>query len=119
MIAVFDFRTVAWIMFAVVALISATRVRLPACTSISLDMERSIAFGLVGMMFIFAYPDDRRIVAALCFLGVIVTELLQAMFSTRYERMEGVIFKTMGATAGLLIGAAILQIVSMISVAQV
>ncbi len=113
--AIFGFRTVAWVVFAVVALISAARLRLPMRTTISLEVERSIAFGLVGMMFIFAYPDDRRIVAALCFVGVIATELLQAVFSPKYDLVEGAVVTAIGATAGLIAGAAILQIVSMIS----
>lgn len=89
--------------------------RLPMRKTISVEIERSITFGLLGMMFIFAYPDHRRVVASLCFVGVVATELLQAIFSPKYDRMEGAVFTAMGATAGLIAGAAILQIVSMIS----
>jgi VanZ family protein len=115
MAALFDFRTLAWLMFVAIIFATAAPIRWRPRTHISVEIERSVAFGLMAMMFIFAYPDDRRVVAIFCILGAVGTELLQVISPTRHPRINDALFKAMGATVGLVVGAVILQIAALMS----
>lgn len=116
MATLLDFRILAWIILAATIFATAASVHWRPYTVISVEIERSVAFGLMAMVFVFAYPNDRRVVAIFFILGAVATELLQAISPTRHPRITDALLKAMGATVGLIVGAVILQTSALIPV---
>jgi len=105
----FAFQTLAWLMFATVVLLNTAPVEWKPMSAVSLKTWQSIAFALMAMLFVFAYPDERRIVGIFCIFGAILTELLQFSLQGGNSRVDGALIKCLGATLGLLGGALLLQ----------
>ncbi|WP_047462751.1 VanZ family protein [Rhizobium rhizogenes] len=104
------FQVFAWLAFGVIMLATAVPIGWRPQLMAALHVERILAFSIMGLLFVLAYPGDRRLIALFCILAAVVTELLQAILPSRRPNVEDAAIKILGATMGLLIGGIILQL---------
>ncbi|AYG59448.1 hypothetical protein [Rhizobium jaguaris] len=57
------------------------------------NIESIILFGLMGLLFVVAYPTDRRIIALLCILAATASESLLSILPDRHIRIERLVIK--------------------------
>jgi apolipoprotein N-acyltransferase len=97
-------RLSAWSCLAVIALITLAPIGLRPETGLSPQIERFVAFAVVGALFAAAYP--RYILfAALVVLGAaIMLELLQLLAPSRHGRLFDAGVKVGGGVVGLYAG---------------
>jgi hypothetical protein len=105
----FAFQALAWLMFATVVFLNIAPLQRGAMSALSPNMGQSIIFALTAMSFVFAYPDQRRIVGIFCIFGAIATELTQFSLAGGNSRVDGALIKCLGVTLGLSAGALLLQ----------
>jgi len=97
-------RVSAWSCLAVIALITLAPIGLRPETGLSPQIERFVAFAVVGTLFAAAYP--RYILfAALVVLGAaVMLELLQLLAPSRHGRLFDAGVKVGGGVVGLYAG---------------
>nr|WP_200985197.1 VanZ family protein [Rhizobium rhizogenes]QCL10031.1 putative membrane protein [Rhizobium rhizogenes] len=106
----FAFQALAWLMFTTVVFLYVAPVQSRAMSAVSVNAGRSVSFALMAMLFVFAYPDERRIVGIFCIVGAIAAELLEFYFPEGNSRVDGALIKCLSVTLGLLAGALLLKI---------
>jgi apolipoprotein N-acyltransferase len=94
-------RVSAWFCLAVIALITLSPIGLRPETGLSPQVERFVAYAVVGALFAAAYP--RYILfAALVVLGAaVMLELLQLLAPSRHGRLFDAGVKVAGGVVGL------------------
>ena len=92
-------RVTAWLLAVAIAVATVCPLGFRPVTGFSADLERFVAFGLVGLFFGLAYPRHRLVVLALVVAGAAGLEAVQYFSLTRHARMQDVEIK---ATAGAL-----------------
>lgn len=102
-------QALAWSSFAFVMISTVTPTNGKECLS-RVGFEGVFLSGLMGVLFIAAYPDDRRIMALLCVFAVIASECLRVVFRSRPPSVEGTVVRIFGAAVGLIIGGVLMQI---------
>lgn len=103
-------RILAWISLVAVlmATVVPTRFRLRAALPLAIDS--GTAFATIAGLFLFAYSDDRRVVAIFCVLAAAGSELLKAFAGTRDPNINAALAKVLGALVGTCFAALALQI---------
>ncbi|MBN8952567.1 MULTISPECIES: hypothetical protein [unclassified Rhizobium] len=103
--------TLAWIFLGlvVVTTVVPVRTRYPFMALASIDSM--VPFGLLGFLFVMAYPDDRRIVALVCIAVAAASEALALVLPTKNVRIERAILKVLATVSGLLSGAVFMDLV--------
>jgi hypothetical protein len=105
------FRTIAlvigWITLIFIAAASLPPLRLRPHLGVSGDIERGIAFIILGLAFSVACPRWPLLVGAILvgFAGSI--ELLQALVADVHQHAEDLIVKSFGVVGGVALGTAI------------
>lgn len=74
-------------------------------------IDSVIPFGLLGFLFVMAYPDDRRIVALVCISVAAASESLALVLPEKCLRIERAILKVLATVSGLLLGALFMECV--------
>ena len=102
-------RLLAWGALFALAFATLSPIGLRPRLPLPVDIERGLAFLVVGLLFALAYP--RRIWWALAILlvGVFGLELLQMLRSDRHGRLDDALVKAAGAIIGLGTGWLIAQ----------
>lgn len=65
---------------------------------------------ITGFLLLVAYPDDRRIVAVVCMLGILFAEALTSRMTARELSVEAIVLKVLAATGGLMAGGLIMAV---------
>ncbi len=68
------------------------------------DVDRALAFLLLGALFVLAYPRHFVLCAVLLVVGAGAIELLQLLSPSRHAHVEDAVIKAFGAVAGVLVG---------------
>lgn len=68
------------------------------------DVDRALAFLLLGALFVLAYPRHFVLCAVLVVVGAGAIELLQLLSPSRHAHVEDAVIKAFGAVAGVLVG---------------
>ncbi len=79
------------------------------------NIDSVIPFGLLGLLFVMAYPEDRRVVALLCIVAAAASESLALVLPQRHIRIERALLKVLATVSGLLVGALLVQFTRMAS----
>ncbi|MGG6892875.1 MULTISPECIES: hypothetical protein [Rhizobium] len=79
------------------------------------SIESVIPFGLMGFLFVMAYPEDRRIIALVCISVAAISEGMASVLPEKCLRIERAILKVLATVAGLLLGALLMECVLQIS----
>lgn len=100
----------AWTVLGLVVVTSVvpvtTRYQFMALASI----DSVVPFGLLGFLFVMAYPDDRRVVALVCISVAAASESLALVLPQKCLRIERAILKVLATVSGLLLGAVFMEL---------
>ncbi|MDP9809437.1 VanZ family protein [Rhizobium tibeticum] len=94
----------AWLLLAAIIFATLSPIGLRPHTVTSVNLDRALAYSLVGFMFAVAYPRHWLAVAILLFLGALAIEYLQYLSPTRHARLHDALVKILGASVGVLVG---------------
>lgn len=67
------------------------------------DLDRILAFLLLGFLFALAYPHHRRLVALLLIAAAFAIEAAQFIQPSRHPRIDDAIIKAVGALLGVTV----------------
>src|SRR3954463_5966801 len=106
------FRWMAWLLLVAVALFTLCPITLRPVTSASADLERALAFALIGGAFCLGYPKH-RLVVVLFVIGLSgLLEAAQNLVPSRHGQVHDLIVKVLSAVAGALAAALLERIVA-------
>ena len=97
-------RPIAWILLAAIIFVTVSPIGLRPHTVTSVNIDRGLAYLLVGLAFALAYPRHWITVAALLIIGAVGIEYLQYLSPTRHARLHDAGVKAVGACIGVLAG---------------
>jgi VanZ family protein len=99
------FRTVAWLLAAVVTFATLGPATLRPHSEFGQDGEHALAFLLVGLAFGLTYTRNRLRAAVVAIIWTGVIELLQLVAPGRHARWEDFIVDAMGVCGGFIVAA--------------
>ncbi len=103
-------QALAWLTFGLLMLATVVPIGARSLFMTTMNIQSIFLFGLMGLLFVVAYPDSRRIVGLFCILAAAVSESLLLIFPDRHLRVERMLIKVLGATVGLLVGGLLMQV---------
>jgi VanZ family protein len=100
-------RPIAWLLLAAIIFVTVSPIGLRPHTITSVNIDRGLAYLVVGFAFALAYPRHWITVATLLIVGAVAIEYLQYLSPTRHARLHDAGVKAVGACLGVLLGNAI------------
>lgn len=97
-------RVAAWLTFLAIVIATLGPTNLRPHTELPVQIERAVAYFVLGLAFAIAYPRHVWWAAALVLIGAVSLELLQAIRPDRHGRLVDVAAKFGGACLGLCLG---------------
>jgi VanZ family protein len=97
-------KPVAWLLLAAIIFVTLSPIGLRPHTVTSVNLDRALAYLLVGFMFAVAYPRRWLAVAVLLIFGALAIEYLQYLSPTRHARLHDAGVKIVGASVGVFAG---------------
>ncbi|WP_049732491.1 VanZ family protein, partial [Rhizobium ecuadorense] len=97
-------RPLAWLLLAFIIFVTVSPIGERPNTVTMVDVDRAVAYLLLGFAFALAYPKQWKMVAMLLIVGAFAIEYLQYFSPTRHPRLHDAGIKAMGAALGLLAG---------------
>jgi len=98
------FRRMAWLLLLGVAVVTVSPIGLRPVTGAPADVERALAFGLIGAAVWLGYPRHRAVVLLVIALAGLL-EAAQSLVPGRHGRMHDFVVKGAGAVAGAVLAA--------------
>lgn len=105
-------KLVAWASLALMFILVAWQPSWRPQVALATNARSLVLFASVAMLFVFAYPDSRRVVAICAILAAVGSEVLPSVFSSRHAGMRSASVKTLSALSGVFLGAILLQFIS-------
>ncbi len=105
----------AWTVLGLVALTTVVPVGTRYPFMAMATIESVVPFGLMGFLFVIAYPDDRRIVALLCITVAAASESIALVLPEKCLRIERAILKVLATVSGLILGALFMECMLQVS----
>jgi VanZ family protein len=107
----------AWAVLAFIAFASLSSLDLrPQLTktesALVIMIEHVGAFGVLGILFFVSYPDRPRVVCLVVFGSAIAFELAEILLPDRHARLVDALEKIVGGGAGILLGVALLPLLT-------
>jgi VanZ family protein len=99
------FRWMAWLLLGAVAVFTLCPIALRPVTSAPADLERALAFALIGGAFCLGYPKHRLAVVLLVIGLAGLLEAAQNLVPGRHGQMHDLTVKVFSAVAGALTAA--------------
>lgn len=105
----------AWIVLGLIVVTTVVPVgtKYPLMAMASIDSV--LPFGLLGFLFVMAYPGDRRTIALVCILVAAASDALALILPQKCLRIERAILKVLATVAGLLSGALFMECILQLS----
>ena len=100
----------AWLLLAATALVTLAPASWRPETGFSAQIERFVAFALIGLVFSIAYPRRPWLIALMVLGAAVAFEFMQLFVHTRHAGLRDVIAKLAGGGIGLLAGRVILLV---------
>lgn len=97
-------RLAAWLVLAIILIVTISPIQFRPITGEPADVERFVAFFLVGFLFALAYPRHWIAVLLLTVGCAGMFELLQRLAPGRHGEFADFLFKAVGAVSGVCIG---------------
>jgi len=104
-----------WIVLGLVAFTTVVPVGAKHPFMAMANIDSVIPFGLLGLLFVMAYPEDRRVVALLRIVTAAASESLALVLPGRHLRIERALLKVLATVSGLLVGALLVQFTHLVS----
>lgn len=99
----------AWTVFGLVVLTTVVPVGTRYSFMTMATVDSVVPFGILGFLFVMAYPEDRRIVALVCITAAAASESLALVLPEKCLRIERAILKVLATVSGLLLGALFME----------
>ncbi|NLS16498.1 hypothetical protein HGP16_07980 [Rhizobium sp. P40RR-XXII] len=106
---------VAWTVLGLIVATTVVPVRTKYPFMTLANVDGIVPFGLLGFLFVMAYPDDRRIVALVCLSIAAASETLALVLPKKCLRVERAILKVLATVSGLILGALSVELMHQIS----
>ena len=103
-------QVLAWTTLGLILLGTVVPVGLKQHIVAAANIKSVFLFALMGLLFVVAYPTDRRVIALLCILVATASESLLLILPDRQIRIERMVIKILGVSVGLLIGGILMVI---------
>ncbi|AYG68419.1 MULTISPECIES: hypothetical protein [unclassified Rhizobium] len=100
----------AWTVLGLIVVTTVVPVRTRYPFMAPANVDSMVPFGLLGFLFVMAYPDDRRIVALVCISIAAASETLALVLPEKCLRIERAILKVLATVSGLLLGALLMAL---------
>ncbi|KQV28172.1 antibiotic resistance protein VanZ [Rhizobium sp. Root1203] len=97
-------KPLAWFLLAAIVFVTVSPIGLRPHTVTSVNIDRAVAYLLVGLAFALAYPRHWMTVATLLVVGAVAIEYMQYLSPTRHARLHDAAVKAVGASFGVLTG---------------
>jgi apolipoprotein N-acyltransferase len=97
-------RIAAWLVLATIALVTLAPLEWRPETGLHPQIERFVAFAVVGALFAMAYPRYIVFTVAIVLGTALLLEYLQLFAPSRHGRLFDAGFKIVGGCAGLIAG---------------
>jgi VanZ family protein len=97
-------KPLAWLLLAFIIFVTVSPIGERPDTVTMVDIDRAVAYLLLGLAFALAYPKQWKTVAVLLIVGAFAIEWLQYFAPTRHPRLHDASVKAMGTALGLLAG---------------
>ncbi|MCA1405850.1 VanZ family protein [Ensifer sp. IC3342] len=94
----------AWLLFGVIAYSTLSPIGMRPHIGSWVHVERFGAFGLLGLLFMIAYPGRLPFVIAIVLGTAVGFELLQMLSMDRHARLEDLAVKLAGGACGIAAG---------------
>ena len=98
----FVLRWVAWLLVAVIAFVTLSPIGLRPLTGAAADLERFVAFAVLGGAFCLGYPKHRWLVVLLLIAIAGSLEVLQHFVPDRHARIHDGAIKALAAAVGVV-----------------
>ncbi|KXF77389.1 hypothetical protein ATN84_08340 [Paramesorhizobium deserti] len=102
----FYLRCAAWLVLIAILVVTVGPINFRPVTGEPVDLERFLAFFIVGTLFALAYPKHWLSVLTLVVGSAALFELLQRIAPGRHGEAADFMIKAAGGFAGVLIGSA-------------
>lgn len=104
-------QALAWLALIGIAIATLSPIGLrPRLSMLPVDIERSAAFVVVGLLFALAYPRKIWLALLIVIIGVFGLEWLQELRPDRHGRFADAMVKSVGALIGLSAGWVLVRI---------
>lgn len=104
------FRMLAWLSLAAIIFVTVSPIGLRPHDPLPVDLDRALAFAVMGFLFVVAYPKRPLLLIMLLLASAGLIEMLQFLAPTRHAHLADAVVKGMGAGAGALLGWAWLSV---------
>lgn len=94
----------AWILLLGLVVVTIEPLQFRPISALPVQLERSLAVGIIGFVFALAYPRHLIAVALVVLGATVLLELLQLVTPTRHGRFPDAVAKLIGGVAGLAVG---------------
>ena len=94
----------AWTTLLLVALATLSPIGLRPRLPVAVDMERALAFALLGFLFATAYPRKIWFSIGVVLIGAFGLEIMQDMRFDRHGRIDDAVLKAVGGIVGVAAG---------------
>jgi len=98
-------RVLAWLLLAAILFVTISPIRMRPETGEPADVERLIAFAVVGFAFILGYPRHWILVVCLVVGSAFAFEAVQLLSPSRHAHLHDAAIKAIGGVGGILAGA--------------
>ncbi|MGO4450087.1 VanZ family protein [Phyllobacterium sp. TAF24] len=100
---------IAWLLFAAILFITVDPINLRPESGLPVNVERFLAFAVLGFVFAFAYPKRWLLILLLVVCAAFGFELAQMLAPTRHARLLDAIFKAAGGVSGVIVSNVFLR----------
>lgn len=103
-------RAAAWLSLAAVIFVTVCPIEYRPHDIIDVDVDRAMAFMVMGILFVTGYPRRVVLCAVLLVIGAFALETLQFLSPTRHAHFEDAATKSMGALFGVFLAEVVNRI---------
>ncbi|GGE17945.1 hypothetical protein GCM10011390_41420 [Aureimonas endophytica] len=108
-------KLVAWGMIAAIVFVTVCPIGLRPPTETTVNLDRALAFALLGAAFALAYPKRGLALLILLPLAAFGIETLQYLSASRHPQLADASYKALGAAIGVCLGRLTLAIAKALS----
>ena len=99
-----QFRILAWLALSAIVFVTVSPIGLRPHDYLSVDLDRALAFAVMAMLFVLAYPRHVLLISILLVIGAGGIETLQLLSPPRHAHMADAAVKATGAALGASAG---------------
>ncbi|WP_342633739.1 VanZ family protein [Neorhizobium lilium] len=103
-------KIVAWLSLLAIVFVTVSPIGWRPHDYLPVDLDRALAFALMTLLFVMAYPRHFVLCSVLLIFGALAIEALQLLSPTRHAHMDDAAVKAAGAAFGAVVAWLINQV---------